>query len=257
MGNYKPEMWNEIKRQLEAQLRQPVTDAMVAEVYDTYIMNEEKKLKAQSPLSRDDIHNFWRNPHLEENLPEHYVEATPERSEFLQGLIDQIAPPDPAVLEIGCNVGRNLNYLYGNGYHNLTGIEINPTAVAQMREAYPEMAERARIINQPLEEVIEGFADGEFDIVFTMAVMVHIHTASDWVFPHIARACGQYLITVEDEVRDTRRHFTRNYGKLFTGLGLELMMVRPAGHIDGLRGYTGRVFRKPTGWTLPEGELSY
>ena len=37
------------------------------------------------------------------------------------------------------------------------------------------------------------------DLVFTMAVLEHIHLDSEWVFSEMARIAKKYLITIEDE----------------------------------------------------------
>lgn len=120
---------------------------------------------------------------------------------------------NPNILEIGCNVGQNLNYLFSAGFDKLTGIEISEDAVVLMKKSYPRMAKNAKIINKPVEDAIGTFKENEFDIVFTMAVLEHIHPDSDFIFPEMARITNRYLITIEDERWVSWRHFPRNYKK--------------------------------------------
>lgn len=176
-------------------------------------------------------------------LRQYYVDGPFSPTDFLRGkersllLVDLVkahATPEARILEIGCNVGRNLDYLYTAGFHKLEGIEINEDAVHKLRVSYPDMAQEARIYNGAVEDVIGDFADEQFDVVFTMTVLMHIHPDSEWIFPQIARITKKRLITIENEEALSWNHFPRDYGKIFESLGLrELEAVRCTG-IEGL-----------------------
>jgi SAM-dependent methyltransferase len=206
---------------------------------------------AITPLDKESAHEFWKNPEGA-NQPQDYVSAGRERGEFLLSLIEPYASAADSFLEIGCNAGRNLNHLLEAGYTNLNGIELNPDALATLRSTFPRLARTATLVNSPLEDVIQSLADNQYDIVFTMAVMVHIHSDSDWVFPHIARITGKYLVVVEAEQQLSSRHYARDYEKLFKQLGLKLVSSRPASHLKNMKHYIAYVFEKPNGWKLPE-----
>ncbi len=150
------------------------------------------------------------------------------------GLVNKYATKDASIAELGCNVGRNLNQLRLSGYTNLWGVEINPRAVAEMRRAYPELARVARIINSPIEDAIRTFADRQFDVVFSMAVLEHVHPSSNWVFSQIARVVGKLLITIEDEAGVSWRHVPRNYQSLFEPMGLRQVEVVNCSEVEGL-----------------------
>ena len=149
------------------------------------------------------------------------------------------------ILEIGCNVGRNLNYLFLAGFKKLVGIEINKKAIRLLKQSYPELARYAKIYNKPVEEVITGFKNGAFDIVFTMAVLQHIHPDSEFIFSEIARVTNRFLVTIEDERGISWRHFPRNYKRVFESLGLEQVEEFNCRGVPGLGGnFSARVFKK-------------
>jgi 2-polyprenyl-3-methyl-5-hydroxy-6-metoxy-1,4-benzoquinol methylase len=81
------------------------------------------------------------------------------------------------------------------------------------------MAGHATIYNKPVEEVIKEFEDRQYDAVFTMAVLEHIHSDSEWVFEEIVQVSKKYLITMEDERTVSWRHFPRQYKKIFEKVG--------------------------------------
>jgi SAM-dependent methyltransferase len=194
--------------------------------------------------SREELHDYWRDTRDAANAPELYVgekESQRRRSEFLVELVSRHVATDERILELGCNVGRNLHYLAAGGYRYLVGLDINERALALARSAFPDTAGRAQLISGPVEEIVTRFSDGEFGLVFTMAVLEHIHTTSEFVFAEMARI-GRALITIEDERSMSERHFPRNYADVFTALGLrELEHHRCETH--GLPpGFVARVF---------------
>lgn len=198
------------------------------------------------PLTRDRILEYWKSPWDGRNAPEDYLRGT-EKSELLLRLVRQVANNYVSVLEIGCNVGRNLYHLFSAGYTNLTGIEINEEAVRLLRAAFPDMAGQIVVHNAPAETVLPGMAADTFDLVFTMAVLEHIHRDSEWLFGDIARVTKEYLITIEDEEHISWRHFPRNYRKVFERLGLREIHSEDCSDIPGLGpGFVARVFRKST-----------
>lgn len=188
--------------------------------------------------SLNDIHEYWKH----KSEPETYIKPK-KRSEFLGKYVKKYAKSPDSILEIGCNVGRNLNYLYQEGYHKLTGIEISDEAVKLLKKTYPAMAKQAEIICSPIEEIIQTIPESNYHLAFTMAVLEHIHPDSEWVFEEIARVTGQYLITIEAEEAENWRLFPRNYRKVFEQYGLK--QIEESNCKDaGLELYTLRIFSK-------------
>jgi SAM-dependent methyltransferase len=198
--------------------------------------------------SRENLLEYWKNPTDVSNLPHHYLEPKAKaRSEFLLRILGSHGCSiEHRILEIGCNAGRNLHYLWNAGYKNLSGIEISQNAIMVLREQFPDMAEHIGLYNAPVEEVIRGISDGRFDVVFTMAVLEHIHSESEWIFREIARITKCLLVSIEDEKGEGLRHFARNYKKIFEPFGMlqsEAYQCNP--ETAGLGStFVARVFRK-------------
>ncbi len=204
------------------------------------VMRWFKKPESDQPIqkSKDELHEYWRNPD-EMNDPIGYFQAT-ERSAFLLSLVDQYVSTDVLILELGCNVGRNLNHLWQAGYKNLTGVEINAEAIRLMKERFPDM--RAIIYQGTIEDHVKELK--EYDLVFTMAVLEHIHRDSEWVFSEMVRI-AKCLITIEDEKNVSERHFPRNYKNVFEALGLSQTYEKHVSQNEGLNSnFFARVFKK-------------
>ena len=192
---------------------------------------------------RNEIHRYWQQPSDGTNLPEEYLEGD-AKSEFLVQLIRDHANPDAKTLEIGCNVGRNLNKLYQAGFKDLHAIEINSRALALLREHFPDLR-AAALHNGAIEDIIPSLDDDCFDLVFTMAVFEHIHTESEWIFTEVVRVTRDILVTVEDENHLSWRHFPRNYQGIFEPLGMDQITEQSCEGVEMLSGnFVARVFRK-------------
>jgi 2-polyprenyl-3-methyl-5-hydroxy-6-metoxy-1,4-benzoquinol methylase len=191
----------------------------------------------------NEIHEYWRKPNDINNDESGYLdsEETLQRSEFLLGIVNKYFTKEAKILELGCNVGRNLNHLYKNGYHKLAGIEINESAVKLMHKHYQEMADNSDIKLGEIEKYIREMKDQEYDLVFSMAVLEHIHSDSDWIFDVLPKKT-KYILIIEDEKSLSWRHFPRRYDKVFKKLNM--VHVEKCEHIRGFNdGFYLRLFQ--------------
>jgi 2-polyprenyl-3-methyl-5-hydroxy-6-metoxy-1,4-benzoquinol methylase len=177
--------------------------------------------------------NYWGKTQ-DQNNPANYKNKK-QRSKYLINILNEYnILKESNICEIGCNCGRNLNMLYKNKYKNLTGIEINNDALNKQKKFFPEL--RANLINSSIEDCILKFKDNEFDTIFTMAVLQHIHNDSIWIFEHIARITNEYLFLIELNVY--------SWEKIFTNLGFSLIEKRSCYLIKGLEKYFAWILKK-------------
>jgi 2-polyprenyl-3-methyl-5-hydroxy-6-metoxy-1,4-benzoquinol methylase len=186
--------------------------------------------------SRDELQKHWRNS----DDPSSYFQGG-RRSEYLASLVEKYAKPDASILELGCNVGSNLYHLWKAGYRNLSGVEINPQALKLMKQNFPDT--QVATYEGSIEDRIKELA--EYDLVFTIAVLEHIHRDSEWVFPEIAKR-ARMLITIEGEKSiASELHIARNYKSIFEGLGLQQVYEKNLGQKEGLNAnFYARVFSR-------------
>jgi SAM-dependent methyltransferase len=187
--------------------------------------------------------------------PTYYAEIGPnEVSETLADVLSYYADESAAVLEVGCSSGRHLAHLLDSGFGNLTGVDINDESFEVMAEYFPELAETGTFHTGALEDVVTGFDDDEFDAVYSVETLQHIHPDDEWVFEELARVTGDLLVTAENEgnsprrgrpdndvscVRDDFPLYYRDWEAVFSELGLAQLVCEP-GKRD-----TVRAFRVP------------
>lgn len=158
------------------------------------------------------IIEYFKNPD-EENLPDDYASAV-ERSVYLVMVINQLFPDrETRILELGSGTGRNLNFLQDAGYTDLSGVEVSPLYLEAMKRHFPDL--KADIQHGLLEDHV-NFIQG-FDLIFSMAVLEHIPISS--VFDAIAKGT-RFLLTIEDEVCISWRHYPRRYDYIFKNRGM-------------------------------------
>jgi SAM-dependent methyltransferase len=201
--------------------------------------------------SREECERFWRasGDGTEGNRPEDYAGKDRAIVDFLDGFWRPEVSIEDSILEIGCNAGTNLERLRELGYGRLGGVEINGSALDMLRGAYPDLAATADLHLGAAEAVLGELADDAVDVVFTMAVLLHVHPSSTELFRDMVRVARKYICTIEAESALAAYVFPRNYGRVFGRLGCaEVKRVRlgRSSHPDvgfGYFGYTARLMR--------------
>lgn len=92
-----------------------------------------------------------------------------ERWEMFNAVFKNVIKKDAKVLEVGCNVGNQLEVLRKMGFTDLHGIDVNQTAVsiAQGRGFDVSIGDALNI----------KFDTGSFDLVFTAGLLIHMSPA--------------------------------------------------------------------------------
>ncbi|WP_222916603.1 class I SAM-dependent methyltransferase [Natrinema sp. SYSU A 869] len=168
--------------------------------------------------------------------PEYYAYYGPDkRSEAIYSRLEQSVDRDAAILELGCSSGRHLAHLHDHGFENLHGIDVNDDAFDVMDETYPDLAADGTFYHDTIEAVVGDFEDGQFDAVYSVETLQHLHPDAEWVLEELTRITDNLLITVENEgegdqsesdkpdvsyVNDDFPLYHRNWNRVFTELGL-------------------------------------
>lgn len=188
-------------------------------------------------MDRDSLLNFWQQPEPPGNVPADYLrEDAFERSQALLEAISFL-PKSARILEVGCNAGRNIAHLFRNGYTGVEAVEISPHAVKLLRETFPELA-GVLVHNGPAEEILPQFADQSFDLVFTMAVLEHIHPDSAEVFDNIARIAKTIVAVEPSFYNASTRQYPHDLKQIFKSRGFRLTRKQPMGNVKDVETYS-------------------
>lgn len=205
-------------------------------------------------LSSKSCHKYWTetvNDISSLNHPIFYAAKPKTILDFLIQFWSSYTSKTDNILELGCNCGANLNYLYEKGYNTLSGIEINKNAINEMERLYPDTYLNTKIYHGCIEDATKTISDKTYDTTFSMAVLMHIHQQNTkQVFTELKRITKKHIITIENENSALSNvTFIRNYKKEFEKIGLkELKSVILSEYIiqnthTEYRGYTARLFK--------------
>ena len=185
------------------------------------------------------------------NRPSEYAAKSQEIVQFLHQFWAPHIGTEDIILELGCNCGANLNGLLCRGYKHLHGMEINETAISQMKCSFPDLAGIATILVGSLEELLPKAPTAGVDVIFTMAVLIHIHPRSNYLFDEMVRVARKYICVVENETANCAYVFSRNYRRVFERLGcshVKSVLITKSAFPEtpsGYYGYTARLFQVP------------
>jgi pseudaminic acid biosynthesis-associated methylase len=113
------------------------------------------------------------------------------RSDINKNFLSDI-PRNAKILEVGCNIGLQLQLLQKMGFTNLYGIELQEYAV-----------EKAKTITKGIN-IIQGsgfdipFRDGYFNLVYTSGVLIHINPDHlPTIISEVYRCTSKYIFGFE------------------------------------------------------------
>ncbi len=191
----------------EADLRFPALPRTAEDLAaQGFVIVEPGKLPAQESVQAK---QFWSGYESRSWYRRHKPWAR-----MLRELVEELRPE--SVLEFGCNVGRNLLALKGAvPGMRLVGIDINAEAIREGRQA------TGLDLRLGDETMLGGFADGEFDMVFTVSVLDHLAEAEPTcaALLRCARQWACFLevrLPVEGKVL---RHFDHKLGRVSDSTG--------------------------------------
>ena len=182
-------------------------------------------LAGASPPWKRNEREYWRSRDMgERHGPENYLQEDNSTYVMFEGGLLKALGENASFLEIGCNAGRNLNYLLKHGYADLAGIEINDASVnIVLKEHFPDLYEKGTFFTGNALDEIKKIPDKRYDVVFSIGVFEHIPYEDKALFNEIARVSKQY-IGIITSVRSRLFHY--NYEKIFRNLGFTTVEYR-------------------------------
>jgi len=129
-----------------------------------------------------------------------------------------------SILEIGCNAGRSLDYLYQRGFQELMGIEIGSKAVELFSQTFPDTYEQSNIVVGDAAREIRKLDTDSFDLVFAHSVLVSISASDNAIFREMCRICRGYILILESE--GSWSVYPRDFKKMFEKNGFRMVSYR-------------------------------
>jgi len=153
------------------------------------------------------------------------------RIPFWRGIIEATKPS--WLLEVGCNIGSNLKAIEAVDHAILArGVDVNEKALWECQQDN-------LLVRQMSAKAIGRSYPGDFDLVFTAGVLIHIPPVElDEVIDAIIMASRRYVLAIEysSDVEQIIQYrglddalWKRPYGDIYSGKGLSLVQDGDAG----------------------------
>jgi hypothetical protein len=212
----------------------PTPRKRLLRAFNQYI--NEKGIATPFILSPGECVDFWKtldnNSPSCGNRPETYAAKNNNIIYFLNKFWSPEITQKDSILELGCNCGANLHWLWMMGYRDLAGTDVNINAIKQMDLCFPYLRKSINLKIGDIGTVLRKFPCS--DVIFTMGVSMHIHPQRNFIFEEMRRVAKKYIVTIEPEPANSNYVFARNYRRVFEKMGcVQIKSVR-VDALDGL-----------------------
>lgn len=176
-----------------------------------------------NPLSSDN-QNYWKTRNIgDRHGPNEYVNEDSTTHLLFDELLKTV-DNNASFIDIGCNAGRNLNYLFKKGFTNLAGIEINPASIhVTMKKEFPHLYQTGNFYVGNAAHEIKKIENDKYDIVFSNGVLEHIPPKYMSLFKDMVRVSRRYIVIITSE---NSRVYPYDFEKIFVDLGCKTVLYR-------------------------------
>ncbi len=131
-----------------------------------------------------DAASGWAEADLEKAwTPAHY--NRPEHTRLVSKIIDEI-PLDASLMELGCNRGTDMNFLYLAGYRDFKGVDASGAGLREFALAYPETWACADIRHDLFQRYLMKQASQSVDFIYSNGATIELVHPS---FPIVKEIC--------------------------------------------------------------------
>ncbi len=136
--------------------------------------------------------------------PEFY--DRPEHSRLVTKIIEEV-PLSASLMELGCNRGTDMNYLYLAGYRNFKGVDVSRAGLREFALAYPKTWACADIQHDLFQRYLMNQASKSVEFIYSNGATIELVHPS---FPIVQEICRVARLGVLLELHLTG-HTPRDY----------------------------------------------
>jgi hypothetical protein len=141
--------------------------------------------------------------------PSHFIDLRPGIDELLLKKVQEYASGNDApVLDLGCNSGRHIEYLYNNGFRNITGVDVMKNALLYFQRRCPNVYKNSHIYHNFFQRFLQNTSAAKFEIVYSVGATIEIVHPSFDVIGEMCRVSRLFVIVL---VQENKHSYPRFY----------------------------------------------
>lgn len=125
-----------------------------------------------------------------------------------------------SVMDMGCNSGANLNFLYQAGYRRLSGVDASRAALEHFARIFPETFEVADVRHDLFQRYVQRCPAGMVDVIHSNGATLELVHPS---FPIVAEMCRVARRAVYVDIQERGHAYPRDYIAQFQRNGFQLV----------------------------------
>lgn len=139
--------------------------------------------------------------------------------------------PAESVMDMGCNSGANLNFLYQAGYRALHGVDASGAALRLFATSFPDAYQCADVRHDLFQRYLQRCPDGMVDVIHSNGATLELVHPS---FPIVAEMCRVARRAVYVDIQERGHAYPRDYIAQFSRHGFQLVYCdRPLDLVHG------------------------
>jgi SAM-dependent methyltransferase len=119
-------------------------------------------------------------------------------SKILLNAVIKFSNKEDEILDLGCNIGRHLNFLKKKKYKKLNGVDIGKFAIKKSTLIFPNL-KKINLKCNSIENYLINAKNKKFDIVYTMGATIELVKPTFPLAQELSRVIRKYLILLIDE----------------------------------------------------------
>jgi SAM-dependent methyltransferase len=163
-----------------------------------------------------------RPGHWDSHSTEPFSKPDPAGLVLMNEVIELCPDRNAPILDMGCNVGRYMNHLFGHGYRNLHGVDFSGKAIEQMAQIHPEMRQASTVSVAPFQEYLTGNPP-QMDVIYTYGATFELVHPSFPLVERVCRIARRYIVLV---IAEAGHAYPRFWEYEFARQGFELSHLR-------------------------------
>ncbi len=139
--------------------------------------------------------------------------------------------PTESVMDMGCNSGANLNFLYQAGYRRLYGVDASGAALEHFARIFPQTFEAADVRHDLFQRYLQRCSDEMVDVIHSNGATLELVHPS---FPVVGEMCRVARRAVYVDIQERGHAYPRDYIAQFERNGFQLVYChRPTDLVTG------------------------